>query len=246
MRWNRDAGWGAVMGLFVGIGLTIAFTLLTFAACAEGAEVSELLVGIAMMLLGVVMAGSYGLALILPAPRPLLPIPRVRSREPVLPSRPLALASRYRRRAGFNAFTLFTFAFLFVAVGWSTDGIAWLFFTALSAFFVVLGLVAVRAGWRRGISIERAAWARASIDAAPALRLVDVGNFTVRYVDPWSGLDESMLLGAGTPRPWFVDGHVVLMVAGRARFLVRVDGGPFELTPAESLALASEPSHDRP
>lgn len=207
----------------------------------------------AMAALGLCIAWFYAAAFFVRSAKVRLPPRTERPALPLLPQRSLRLARAYRASpllaVVFFAVCALMFAGITVgqlpAEGVPLDGgtIALMAFGGvMTLVFVALLAVVLRAALRRPSAIDahREAWAEVLEHGVALARGVDVGNREIAYRDPFARAGEPerivrVVVGANEGVPWIVDGHVLVAKAegDEAIYVMRVDGGPFELTDLE-------------
>jgi len=212
----------------------------------------------AMAALGLCIAWFYAAALFARAAKVRLAPRSDRPALPVLPPRPLRIARAYRASPwlGVVFFAVVTLMFAGITIGQlpppgtSLDGET----MALMAFGGVmtlalgaLSIVVLRGALRPAPTVQspREAWAPVVRHEAMLAKGVDVGNRTLVYRDPFTRDGEperivEVVIGANEGMPWIVDQHVLVLKAegNDALYVVREDGGPFELDDAELARLA--------
>ena len=112
------------------------------------------------------------------------------------------------------------------------------FTSVMTLVFVLLTAAVVRGSLRqaRGVDEAREAWAPLLDLRVLHARGVDVGNRVVAYPSPFEeGRNIEVSLGANESMPWVCEGHVLVVrdAKGSVEYVVREDGGPFELSDAE-------------
>jgi hypothetical protein len=212
---------------------------------------------LAMSALGLLIAWFYAAAFFVRGAKVRLAPRADRPALPRLPSRALALAAPYRASPVLGISFLAVCAVMFGGMTASqlpTDGaaldggtIALMAFGGLmTLLFVVLLLVVLRNALRSRPTVQapREAWAEVLRHEAALARGVDVGNRALSYRDPFTTSGEpervvDLVIGANEGMPWIVDGHVLVMRAegDAATYVLREDGGPFELSDAEVAAI---------
>jgi hypothetical protein len=112
----------------------------------------------------------------------------------------------------------------------------------MTLLFVLFLLVTLRNLLRARPTMQspREAWAEVLRHDAALAKGVDVGNRALAYRDPFTREGEperivDLVIGANEGMPWIVDGHVLIarMEGDAAHYVMREDGGPFELSDAE-------------
>jgi hypothetical protein len=208
----------------------------------------------AMALLGLFIAWFYAAATLARSAKVRMPALPTRPALPILPARPLSLARAYRSSPviaiGFFAICAVMFAGI-TMTQWPSGGAAALdgetiallvFGAAMTLVFVFLLLVMLRSALRARPTIQspREAWAEVIAHEAALARRVDVGNRVVSFRDPFANDGEperivELSIGANEGMAWIVDGHVLVARAegDRALYVLRDDGGPFELSDQE-------------
>lgn len=206
----------------------------------------------AMAALGLCIAWFYAAAFLARAAKVRLQPRTERPALPLLPSRPLEVAARYRASPLLGIVFLAVCALMFagITVGqWPASGAPDGGTIALMAFggvmtlvFVVFLLAILRNAFRARPRVQapREAWAEVLRHEAALAKGVDVGNRALAYRDPFTRDGEpervvELVIGANEGMPWIVDGHVLVARAegDTTQHVMRQDGGPFELTDAE-------------
>ena len=215
-------------------------------------SLSGLGLALSFALLGLVISGFYAASA-----SPTRALKRLPERDSIadhalLPKRPLRFA-RGPRSGAFLALAFMSICALFfasiTASIWPEGGTAaltgsdiglLLFGAAMTLTFVALTVVLLRGALRQARDLDHATEAWVSVlSYQPALaRGVDVGNRELVYEDPTTHEPVSVLMGANESNAWFVGGHVLVVQdpANNASYVMREDGGPFELSDEECLA----------
>lgn len=178
-----------------------------------------------------------------------LPILDTRPELPVLPEGPLRFARRYRASSLQGVTFLGACALFFAGLTlsqWPEGGLGAaslgsaamaIFLAAMTGVLVLLAAALVRASFRQASGIARAsqAWATVSSFEVADMEGVDVGNRVLKYTSPFSSKPASTTVGAMEAAPWIVDGSVLVVCdEGRAaEYIVRNDGGPFDLSESQ-------------
>ena len=211
---------------------------------------SGLALVLAFSLIGLVVAFFYAASAKVPQQVIRLRAQPLRPSLPRLPKRPLRLAKAYRGSLALALSFMSSAALMFAAMmasQWPEEGfaalngglIAMLAFTfVMTLVFVLLAAALVRGSLRqaRGVSEAREAWAPLLDLRVLQARGVDVGNRVVAYPSPFDeGRNVEVTLGANESMPWVCEGHVLVVrdAQGTLEYVVREDGGPFELSDAE-------------
>jgi hypothetical protein len=204
-------------------------------------------------LLGLVIAWFYAASASPARGAKRLPMREFISEGALLPKRPLHFArgSRSAVLLGFAFMSICTVFFASITASmWPEGGVSaltgsdiapLLFLAAMTLAFAALTAVLVRGAFRQTRAVDGAveAWSRVVAYQAALAHGVDVGNRELIYQDPTTREPVSLLIGAQESSAWIVDGHVLLVrdPASGANYVMREDGGPFELTDAECAAL---------
>lgn len=211
---------------------------------------SGLALVLAFSMMGLVLAFFYAAAARVPLQVIRLRAQRLRPALPGLPKRPLRLAKAYRSSLALALSFMSAAALMFAAMTasqWPEEGfaalngglIAMLAFTSVMTLaFVLLTAAVVRGSLRqaRGVDEAREAWAPLLDLRVLHARGVDVGNRLVAYPSPFEEeRNIEVSLGANESMPWVCEGHVLVVrdAKGSVEYVVREDGGPFELSDAE-------------
>jgi len=213
----------------------------------------------AMAALGLFIAWFYAAAFFARAAKVRLGARNDRPALPVLPTRPLKLAAAYRATPliAIGFFFVCTVMFAGITAGQlpahgesldlGTMGLV-AFGAVMTLVLFLLLLVTVRAALRSRPTMQspRQAWAEVVRHEAALAKGVDVGNVALAYRDPFTQSGEperivEVVVGANEGRPWVVDGHVLVMRAegDPTLYVLREDGGPFDLTDAEVAKLSA-------
>lgn len=211
----------------------------------------------AMAALGLAIAWFYAAAFFARAAKVRLPARAQRPALPLLPSRPLRIAAAYRASpwlaVGFFGACATMFAGMTVGM-WPANGaldagtIGLLAFGGLMTLVMLVFLVVVLRGLLRArptVQSPREAWAEVLRHEAALAKGVDVGNRALAYRDPFVREGEperivEIVIAASEGMPWIVEGHVhVCRAEGESvSYVLREDGGPFELDDAELARIA--------
>ena len=207
----------------------------------------------AMAALGLCIAWFYAAALFARAAKVRLPPRSDRPALPLLPARPLQLARAYRASPwlGVVFFAVVTLMFAGITIGQlpppgtsldlETMGLM-AFGGVMTLVLGALMLVVLRGAIRPRPTVQspREAWAPVVRHEAMLAKGVDVGNRTLVYRDPFTREGEperivEVVIGANEGMPWIVDQHVLVLKAegDAALYVMREDGGPFDLDDAE-------------
>lgn len=207
----------------------------------------------AMAALGLCIAWFYAAAFFARAAKVRLAPRADRPALPLLPSRPLRLAAAYRASPMLAVVFFAVCALMFggmtasqLPASGALDGgtIALMGFGGvMTLIFVLFLLVMLRNALRARPTVHspREAWAVVLRHEAALAKGVDVGNRALAYRDPFTRDGEpervvDLVIGANEGMPWIVDGHVLVARAegDPTLYVMREDGGPFELTDAEA------------